>query len=95
MGIKSFLGRLAGSRDNEDEAGDPVEYKGYLIRARPKAQGAQFYTAGVIAKSFPEGMKEQYFIRADTHSSRELASEHAIIKGRQIIDEQGDRLFHE
>lgn len=92
MGIKSLFGKLVGS-DKEEEPGEPVEYEGYHIRPQPKSKGGQFYTAGVILKDFPEGAKEQYFIRADTHTSRDTACEHALMKGRQIIDEQGDRLF--
>ena len=33
------------------------------------------------------------FVRADTHGSADQAHDFAIVKGRQIIDEQGDRLF--
>ncbi len=38
-------------------------------------------------------VKEQRFIRADRFTSLEDAANHAIIKGKQVIDEQGERLF--
>lgn len=76
-----------------DEPGEPVEYKGYRIRPAPRAEGGKFYTAGLIAKDFADGPRKQHFIRADTHASREDACAHAILKARQIIDEQGDNLF--
>jgi hypothetical protein len=93
MGLKSFFGKLFGSIDEAPKVTETVEYAGYVIVAQPKPQGGQFYTAGTISKEFPDGTREQHFIRADTHSSADSAGEHAIIKARQIIDEQGDRLF--
>jgi hypothetical protein len=79
--------------EREDKPGEAVEYQGYSILPQPKAQGSQFYTAGVITKEFPTGRKEHRFIRADTHTSHESACQHAVQKARQIIDEQGDRMF--
>jgi hypothetical protein len=93
MGLKSFLGNLFGGGDDTPKVTETVEYAGYVIQAQPKPQGGQYYTAGTISKAFPDGTKEQYFIRADTHSSADTAGEHAVTKARQIIDEQGDRLF--
>jgi hypothetical protein len=93
MGIGSIFRKLVGAGDEEQVLGEVVEYQGFQIRPAPKKQGGQFYTAGVISKSFPEGVKEHHFIRADTHQSRDNASQHALVKGRQIIDEQGDGLF--
>lgn len=37
--------------------------------------------------------KEHKFIRADRHASMEDAVTFSLAKGRQIVDEQGDRLF--
>lgn len=95
MGLKSWFGKLMSPRVPEDRPGEAVEYQGYSILPRPKAQGSQFYTAGVISKEFAEGRKEHHFIRADTHTSHESACQHSVQKARQIIDEQGERLFKE
>jgi hypothetical protein len=38
-------------------------------------------------------MKEHRFVRAETHASKDDAATFAIAKGKQIIDEQGDRIF--
>ncbi len=89
MGIKDWFSRRAGGAPGEEEH----EYKGYRIRPRPRSEHGRFYTAGVIVKTFPEGEREQPFIRADTHESREAAARHAVVKARQIIDERGDALF--
>jgi hypothetical protein len=72
---------------------EAVEYKGYRIKPAPYPAKGQFQTAGSIEKDFPEGTKEHKFIRAETHASREDAANFALAKGRQIIDEQGDRMF--
>ena len=94
MGLKSFFSKLTGGPANDEpKVTETVEYAGYVIKAQPKSQGGQYYTAGTICKDFPEGTKEQYFIRADTHAGQDAAGQHAIVKARQIIDEQGDRLF--
>lgn len=97
MGFGDFLKKLFGSADAaaDDAPGEGVEYKGYTIRPAPLSQGGQFLTAGLIEKDFPEGKKSQQFIRADTHTSKDSAASHAITKGQQIIDEQGDGLFRE
>jgi len=95
MKIKSFFRLFSASTDGETGGAEAVEYQGYMIRPEPHEQSGQFYTAGVISKQFPEGTREQHFIRADTHTSRDSAAEHAVLKARQIIDEQGDRLFRD
>lgn len=91
----SIWDRLFGRRDSvETEATtQETEYKGYRIQPAPYRQGGQYQTAGVIRKAFPDGVKEHRFVRAETHAAREDAEAFAVTKARQIIDEQGDRLF--
>ena len=73
---------------------DPVEYNGYRIRPTPfRAASAQYQTAGIIEKEIGGEVKEHRFVRAETHSSHEEAIAFSIAKAKQIIDEQGDRLF--
>ena len=95
MGLSDFFRKLLGSGESKAAAGETVEYEGFTIRPAPKPQGGQFLTAGVISKQFSDGVKEQSFIRADTHTSRDDACAHTIVKARQIIDEQGDSLFRD
>jgi len=88
--------RLVGERghDNaEKAAAEAVEYKGFRIRPAPYPAKGQFQTAGVIEKDFEDGMKEHRFVRAETHPSKDDAAAFAVAKGRQIIDEQGERMF--
>ncbi len=93
-----FRGLVApGDKDADDEPGveDAVEYRDYLIRPVPRKQGSQWLTSGVIIKQGGEADQEHPFIRAETHASKDQANDFAIVKAKQIIDEQGDRLFPE
>ena len=94
--IAAALRRLAGGGDGgaPAEASMPeVEYNGYRIRPAPYLNNGQYQTAGVIQKDSPEGVKEHKFIRAETHPSKEDAGAFAVTKAKQIIDQQGDRMF--
>lgn len=87
-------GEAAGDEAGAGKAlGDAVEHKGCEIQPTAMNKGSQFLTAGTISKDFPDGRREHRFVRADTHASADQARDFAIVKGRQIIDEQGDRLF--
>ncbi len=93
----SFLKRLfGGGGGGESGAGSPAaetEHKGFMIRATPFREGGQYQTCGVISKEIGGVMKEHRFIRADRFAALEDAANHALIKGRQVIDEQGERMF--
>jgi hypothetical protein len=95
MGIFDTLRSLFGGRGEAGlaAADEPVEYHGYQITPAPQRQGSGWNTAGVIAKTFDDGLKEHRFVRVDTHASRDDAIAFSITKAQQIIDEQGDRLF--
>jgi hypothetical protein len=92
----SFLKKLFGG--GSDGTGAAVaakstEYKGFTIEARPYKEGGQFQLAGVIAKEVDGVRKEHKFVRADRFTGLDEATEFALAKGRQIIDERGDRVF--
>ena len=92
--IKAALARLAGGGTGAaDETMPAVEYKGYRIKPAPYRANNQFQTAGVIEKDFPDGVKEHRFVRAETPPSKDDAAAFAVTKGKQIIDQQGDRIF--
>ncbi len=95
--ISSFFRDLVAPSDEaaHDEASveDAIEYRGYLIRPMPRKQAPQWLTSGVIIKQGDGADQEHPFIRADTHASKDQANDFAIGKGKQIIDERGDRLF--
>jgi len=94
--FKDLWTRLAGGGEAAREpeaAAEPVEYKGFRIRPAPYPSKGQYQTAGVIEKAFGAETKEHRFVRAETHASKDDAAAFSIAKAKQIIDEQGDRLF--
>lgn len=94
--LKNLWTRLtagSGESGSIEPSAEAVEYKGYRIRPAPYPAKGQFQTAGVIEKSFESGVKEHRFIRAETHASKDEATAFSISKAKQIIDEQGDRIF--
>jgi hypothetical protein len=94
--FKDLWSRFTGGGEKsgrQEPAAEAVEYKGFRIRPAPYPAKGQYQTAGTIEKDFESGMKEHRFVRAETHASKDDAAAFAIAKGKQIIDEQGDRVF--
>ena len=96
--MASFLSRigraLAGQGGGETaSAGEAVEYQGFTIVPSPRKEGGQWLTAGSISKQIGEETHTHEFVRADRHASKDAADSFSVSKARQIIDEQGDRLF--
>lgn len=95
--FKSLLARLFGSAESGARTAPAIAstaYKGYYITPAPYAAKGQFQTAGLIEKDFESGRKEHRFIRAETHPTLDDAVSFTLAKGKQIIDEQGDRIFN-
>jgi hypothetical protein len=90
--LKAAWAKLAGGGSAEPEV-PPVDYNGFRIRPTPYRAGGQYQTAGTIEKDGPDGVRQHRFIRADTHPSREVAIEFTVMKAKQIIDLQGERMF--
>ena len=94
--MASFFSKLFGSSGEKNAApakSDPVAYEGYLICAAPEPEGGQWRLAGEIVQETDTGSLTRAFVRADVMMSREEAEGFSIRKGKQIIDEQGKRLF--
>lgn len=89
--FKSLFGGNAGPRQPDPE--ENQQYKDFTISPTPIAEGSQYRTAGTISKQFDGELKSAQFVRADNHSSREMAVEHSITKAKQIVDERGDSVF--
>lgn len=83
-----------GGTKGEDAPSEAVLYQGYSIHPAPRHDGGHWLTAGVITKTLNDGeTREHHFIRAETHGGKTNAEEFSIIKGKQIVDEFGDRMF--
>jgi len=93
--LKSLFGLGGGKAggDGPAAAAKEAEHKGFIIRATPYKEGSQFQTAGTICKEIDGEMKEYKFVRADRFSTLDEAADLSLSKGRQIVDEQGDRMF--
>ena len=93
--LKAAWTRLAGAASGAADVAvaGPVEYKGYRIRPAPYRANGHYQTAGTIEKDTPDGVKEHKFIRADRHASYDDAVEFSLAKARQIVDQQGERMF--
>ncbi|MGF1594160.1 MAG: HlyU family transcriptional regulator [Kiloniellaceae bacterium] len=95
MGLFSKLFGGGGASGGSTSEGEAVEYNGYRIHPAAQSQNGQWLTAGIIRKEVAGETREHRFLRADTHASAEAANAFAVVKGRQIIDEQGDRIFED
>lgn len=94
----SFWKKLFGSGGSEGNVGTGVDaaeesYKGYTIRASLLPAGREYQLSGTIEKAFDGVTKRHDFIRADKFGSKDDASSATLNKGKQLIDEQGDKLF--
>jgi hypothetical protein len=90
--LKALWGRFFG-REIAETSAEAIEYNGYRIRPAPYRRMGQYQTCGVIEKEVAGELKQHRFIRAEMHPSREAAVAFSIAKARQLIDEQGERLF--
>jgi hypothetical protein len=94
----SFLKRLFGG-GGTSEAQAPavakeIEHKGFVVRATPYKRDGQYQTSGTVSKEIGGVVKEHKFVRADRFAGLDDAVEVSLAKGRQIIDEQGERIFN-
>ncbi len=92
MTLRGIWSRLFGG-GAAAPAAEPVDYNGYRIRPAPYPSKGQYQTCGVIEKEVGGERKEHRFVRAETHPSLQAAVAFSIAKAKQLIDEQGDRLF--
>jgi hypothetical protein len=91
----SFLRALFGLRDagEPEKPSEPVEYKGFRIRAAPYKSEGHYQAAGTIEREVGGVHKEHRFIRADAFASYDDAVTFTLGKARQIVDLQGERMF--
>ncbi|MBJ3783582.1 HlyU family transcriptional regulator [Devosia sediminis] len=94
----SFFKKLfGGGSASAEPAGDKVlgeeTYKGFLIKAIEMKAGSELQLAGLIEKEVGGELKTYRYIRAERMASRDELAALALVKGRQIIDEQGEQIF--
>ncbi|HVX79985.1 MAG TPA: HlyU family transcriptional regulator [Devosiaceae bacterium] len=92
----SFLSKLfggGGTGEGPAKAAAEEDYKGFTIKATPMAVGSEHQLSGTIEKEIGGELKTYTFVRADRLASRDEAASRALAKGRQLVDEQGEKLF--
>lgn len=83
----SLLSKLFGG--GSASTTEPEVYKDYAITAVPEKESNGWRLAAKIEK---DG-KTHHLIRADVIQDKDAADAASIAKARQMIDEQGERLF--
>ena len=91
----SLFSRLFGGGGREPTKTEvtAVEYCDCRIYPDPIKEGSQHRVAARIEKDIDGETRTHQLIRADTIAERDVAVEASVSKAKQVIDEQGDRLF--
>lgn len=93
VGFLKKLGSMFGGEAAPAAPDKQESYEGYTITSTPISESGQFRLCGVITKEIDGEQKEHKFIRADVCQSKDQANDLAMMKGRQMIDQLGDRVF--
>ncbi|MEM6693349.1 MAG: HlyU family transcriptional regulator [Pseudomonadota bacterium] len=94
----SLLSRLFGGGgsnggDSGSAAGPTETYEGYRIFAQPGKASGGYRVGARIEKEVGEETLVHQLIRADTLPNYDEACSVSVAKAKQMIDEQGERLF--
>ncbi|WP_372886944.1 HlyU family transcriptional regulator [Shimia sp.] len=87
----SFFKKLFGQAPRP--APEPEMHEGYRIFPEPVDEPGGFRVAARIEKEIGGEIKTHRMIRADTYAAPEIARQASIDKARQLIDQQGERIF--
>lgn len=94
--IEKFVKRLFSGKDSsskEPKVVSSASYNDFEIRAAPVKDSNGWRVTGTVVKEIDGVLKEHYFVRADSCPDAESAAALTLRKARQLIDEQGDRIF--
>ena len=87
----SLFSRLFGK--SAPEPVDPVPHAGFLIFPEPAQQAGGFRIGARIEKEVGGEVKVHNMIRVDSYATLDTATEASVSKAKQLIDQQGDRIF--
>lgn len=91
--LKKLFGLGGGDAAAPAKPAEVQEHDGYTITATPIKEGGQFQVSGSIAKTIDGEVKEYKFLRVDRFNERHTCVELIFQKGKQIIAEQGEKMF--
>lgn len=91
----SFLKKLFGGGDAEASSKpvEELEHEGYMVATTPIPEGGQYRLSALITKEIDGEILQHQLIRADLFTNTQDASQAAIRKAKQVIKEQGDKMF--
>ena len=89
----SILKKLFGGGGAAASAPDPETYDGFTIFPEPASEGGRYRIGARIEKEIGGELKSHILIRADVLDDHQSAVTASLNKAKQVIDEQGDRLF--
>jgi len=91
----SFLSKLLGLSGGVAPAAQSTEYQGFDIAPAPMKEGSKYRICAEITKEVDDGeMLRHTLVRADVFEGLDQAEDATLRKAKQVIDEQGERLFH-
>ena len=86
--------RFFGGKQPKEPASAPSEeHKGFRITPKPIRESGHYRIAARIEKEVAGVPRVHDLIRADTVATPDEAHTLSLAKARQVIDEQGERLF--
>ena len=93
--LNKFINRMFGGKTEpaETQAIASEQYIGFKIEAAPVNEANGWRVAGRITREIDGTLQEHLFARADSCSDPKTAAELTLRKARQLIDEQGEKIF--
>lgn len=88
-----FWSRLFGFKPADPAPVKGLEYKGFRIIPTPISEGGTYRVSARIEGEVEGVIRQHSLIRADTTTSLDEAAAISVAKARQMIDEQGVRIF--
>ena len=89
----SIFSRLFGGGGAAVKEAKAETYKDFRITPTPVAEGNTYRVSATIEKDVEGETKTHKLMRADTIQGLDEATAACLRKAKQVIDEQGDRIF--
>ena len=90
----SFLKKLFGGGGGTGSDAPVETHEGFRITLTPVKEGDSYRVGALIEKEVDGELKRHELIRADTVQGLEAAQAASLRKAKQVIDEQGERIFN-
>jgi len=92
----SLFSKLFGggkSKPKPEPEFDTETYEGFRITPAPRQENDGYRLGARIEKEIDGEVKVHHLLRADVLRSLEEAHRFSVMKAKQVIDEQGERIF--